>query len=85
MTIQIRFSPFCGSGGDRPREEPGPDGRQRPLEQAPLFPVGLALEDRPCLVVGGGRVAARKVAALLACRARVTLVAPEAHVALGLL
>lgn len=55
------------------------------MPQAPLFPVGLALEDRPCLVVGGGRVAARKVAALLTCRARVTLVAPEAHVALGIL
>jgi len=64
---------------------PGPSGRQPPLEQAPLFPVGLALEGRACLVVGGGRVAARKVAALLRCRARVTLVAPEAHVALGLL
>ena len=55
------------------------------MEEAPLFPVGLALADRPCLVVGGGRVAARKVAALLGCRARVTMVAPEAHVALGLL
>jgi siroheme synthase-like protein len=55
------------------------------LEQAPLFPVGLALEGRPCLVVGGGPVAARKVAALLECRARVTMVAPEVHVALGLL
>lgn len=55
------------------------------MEEVPLFPVGLALADRPCLVVGGGRVAARKVAALLRCRARVTMVAPEAHVALGLL
>ena len=50
-----------------------------------MFPVALALADRPCLVVGGGRVAARKVAALLRSRARVTMVAPEAHVALGLL
>ena len=55
------------------------------MEEAPLFPVGLDVCDRPCLVVGGGRVAARKVAALLRCRARVTMVAPEAHVALGLL
>lgn len=49
---------------------------------APLYPVGLVVEGRPCLVVGGGRVAARKAAALLHCRAVVTMVAPEAHVAL---
>ena len=43
----------------------------------PLFPVGLVVEGRPCLVVGGGAVAARKVASLLACGARVTVVAPH--------
>jgi siroheme synthase-like protein len=45
----------------------------------PLFPVGLVIAGRPCLVVGGGPVAARKVAALLTCGAAVTLVAPEVH------
>ncbi|MDA8269649.1 MAG: bifunctional precorrin-2 dehydrogenase/sirohydrochlorin ferrochelatase [Actinomycetota bacterium] len=50
-----------------------------------VFPVGLVVAGRPCLVVGGGRVAARKTGALLRCGAAVTLVAPEAHVALGLL
>ncbi|HXQ61153.1 MAG TPA: bifunctional precorrin-2 dehydrogenase/sirohydrochlorin ferrochelatase [Acidimicrobiales bacterium] len=53
--------------------------------QADLYPVGLIVADRPCLVVGGGRVAARKIAGLLRCGAAVTVVAPEAHVALGLL
>lgn len=53
--------------------------------EGPLFPVGLVVRGRRCLVVGGGRVAARKVQALLECGAAVTLVAPEAHVALGLL
>jgi len=53
--------------------------------EADVYPVGLIVADRPCLVVGGGRVAARKIAGLLACGAAVTVVAPEAHVALGLL
>jgi siroheme synthase-like protein len=52
---------------------------------ADLYPVGLIVADHPCLVVGGGRVAARKIAGLLTCGAAVTVVAPEAHVAIGLL
>lgn len=52
---------------------------------APVYPVGLVVRDRPCLVVGGGRVAGRKIATLLACGAAVTVVAPEAHEALALL
>ena len=43
----------------------------------PQYPVNLVVEGRPCLVVGGGAVAARKVAGLLACGAVVTVVAPE--------
>ncbi|MGA2521553.1 MAG: NAD(P)-dependent oxidoreductase [Acidimicrobiales bacterium] len=50
---------------------------------APVYPVGLVVKGRRCLVVGGGHVAARKIAGLLTCGAAVTVVAPEAHVAVG--
>jgi precorrin-2 dehydrogenase / sirohydrochlorin ferrochelatase len=42
---------------------------------APPYPVSLVVADRPCLVVGGGPVAGRKVESLLTCGARVTVVA----------
>jgi uroporphyrin-III C-methyltransferase/precorrin-2 dehydrogenase/sirohydrochlorin ferrochelatase len=42
-----------------------------------LFPVFLNLRQRPCLVVGGGEVAARKVALLRRSQAQVTVVAPQ--------
>lgn len=41
------------------------------------FPINLDIRDRPVIVVGGGDVAARKCAALLAAGARVTVIAPE--------
>ncbi|GAB4256457.1 MAG: hypothetical protein Kow0092_02480 [Deferrisomatales bacterium] len=43
-----------------------------------LYPLFLRLQGKPCVVVGAGGVAARKVEALLAAGAAVTLVAPEA-------
>jgi siroheme synthase-like protein len=48
----------------------------------PLYPVGLVVAGRAVLVVGGGRVAARKVNDLVACGARVVVVAPEVDDAL---
>ena len=41
------------------------------------YPVNLVLDGRSCLVVGGGRVALRKVEGLTACGARVRVVAPR--------
>jgi siroheme synthase-like protein len=42
-----------------------------------VFPVSLDLYQRPCLVVGGGNVATRKVLSLLNAGAKVTVVSPE--------
>ena len=41
------------------------------------FPLFMELKDRDCLVVGGGRVAWRKVKVLMDFGARVSVVAPE--------
>lgn len=43
-----------------------------------MFPIFLKLESRPCLVVGAGTVAEGKIQGLLAERASVKVVAPEA-------
>ena len=43
----------------------------------PLYPVNLVVAGRRCLVVGGGRVAARKAEGLRACGAVVHVVAPH--------
>ena len=42
-----------------------------------FFPIFLNLKNSPCLVVGGGEVAFRKVSALLQAGAAVTVVSPE--------
>jgi precorrin-2 dehydrogenase/sirohydrochlorin ferrochelatase len=41
------------------------------------FPVNLQIAERKCVVIGGGRVAARKVATLLECGGVVEVVSPE--------
>jgi uroporphyrin-III C-methyltransferase/precorrin-2 dehydrogenase/sirohydrochlorin ferrochelatase len=41
------------------------------------FPLFADLKDQPCLVIGGGEVAARKVGRLLQASARVTVNAPQ--------
>jgi precorrin-2 dehydrogenase/sirohydrochlorin ferrochelatase len=44
-----------------------------------LYPLFLQLKDRDVLLVGAGAVAAQKIKALLACDARIHVVAPKAH------
>ncbi|WP_157049071.1 precorrin-2 dehydrogenase/sirohydrochlorin ferrochelatase family protein [Syntrophomonas palmitatica] len=48
------------------------------LAMTQLFPVFINLTDKPCLVLGGGQVAARKVQNLLDCGAVVIVISPEA-------
>ncbi|MEM8594075.1 MAG: siroheme synthase CysG [Pseudomonadota bacterium] len=43
------------------------------------LPVGLDLRNKPCLVVGGGEVARRKIQKLRSANANVTVVSPEIH------
>jgi precorrin-2 dehydrogenase/sirohydrochlorin ferrochelatase len=47
------------------------------------YPIFLRVAGRPCLVIGGGRVAEQKVKALLDAGARVTVVSPDMTPALA--
>ncbi len=47
------------------------------VPEFPPYPVGLRLEGRRVVVVGGGQVAQRRIPALLAAGARVLLVSPQ--------
>jgi len=42
-----------------------------------VYPVGLKIEGRRCLVIGGGKVAERKVLALLDCGADIVVISPD--------
>jgi precorrin-2 dehydrogenase/sirohydrochlorin ferrochelatase len=41
------------------------------------YPICLDIQERSCLVVGGGQVGTRKVRTLLDCGAQVTVISPE--------
>lgn len=47
------------------------------MQKQKYYPVNLDIRGRDCLVVGGGAVGARKVATLLACGAKTTVVSPQ--------
>lgn len=42
-----------------------------------VFPIGLIVEGKRCVVVGGGEIAAQKVNSLLVCGADVMVVSPQ--------
>jgi siroheme synthase-like protein len=68
-TVRTRAVPSDPSGPNSAPASRGVDD--------PLYPVGLVVRGRRCLVVGGGAVAARKIRSLLQCGALVTMVAPD--------
>jgi len=41
------------------------------------FPINVDLQDRPCVVIGGGKVAYRKVHSLLKAGAKIRLISPH--------
>lgn len=41
------------------------------------FPINVDIRNRPCIVIGGGRVALRKATGLLSCEGTVTVISPE--------
>ena len=47
-------------------------------ERLPLLPVFIRMQDRPALVIGGGRIALEKIRVLLDSGATIRAVAPEA-------
>lgn len=42
-----------------------------------FYPLNLDIENKPCVVIGGGQVALRKIYGLLAAGAKVKVIAPE--------
>jgi precorrin-2 dehydrogenase/sirohydrochlorin ferrochelatase len=48
------------------------------MSAAPLFPMFLKLEGRPCLVAGAGGIGEPKIRSLIDCGAQVRVVAPSA-------
>jgi uroporphyrin-III C-methyltransferase/precorrin-2 dehydrogenase/sirohydrochlorin ferrochelatase len=67
MRFTPQNSPSSGAGS-------GLKGRQARMDYLPIF---LQLQGRPVVVVGGGRVAARKIELLRRTGAKITVVAPE--------
>jgi siroheme synthase-like protein len=43
------------------------------------YPVSLNIQGKRCVVIGGGKVALRKVKMLLDCRANVSVISPKPH------
>src|SRR5690349_299910 len=61
------------------KPEPPDEPIDKPDTKERLYPAFLSLRGKTCVVVGGGRVAARKVRALLSTGAHITVISPLLH------
>lgn len=52
-------------------------GKRKKTDPQPILPISLLVAGQPCLVIGGGTIAARKVGHLLDAQADVTVIAPR--------
>ncbi len=69
-----RLQPFEAG----PREKIAPGRNECMSEQRQLFPMMLDLAGRRCVVIGAGAIGEGKIQGLLATRAKLTVLAPEA-------
>lgn len=53
--------------------------KSKKIKPVPYFPAFLNLREKKCIVVGGGKVALRKVKMLLDCKADVKVISPALH------
>lgn len=51
--------------------------RIKDVKKVSLYPINLQIDNRPCIVIGGGNVAERKACALLSAGASVTILSPQ--------
>lgn len=42
-----------------------------------MYPINLILDNKPCVVIGGGMVACRKIKGLIDANAKITVIAPK--------
>lgn len=47
------------------------------VKNVPYYPINLQISHQPCVVIGGGNVAERKVAGLLSAGGTVTVISPQ--------
>lgn len=73
------YAPYAPAAPLAPSAASSPMTPDAATSQAESFPLALLLEDKLVVLVGGGKVAARRAAAFSAAGARLRVVAPSLH------